>query len=90
MASLITPDHPQDASDERCLVGLTLTASRELQHARQRVELEKFKTDLQKSSTKAEATEQLFKARAGDEVKKLREAVAEQDATNRKIIPIED
>jgi len=72
------------------LEGDLQTSQRELQHARQRVELEKFKTDLQKSSTKAEATEQLFKARAGDEVKKLREAVAEQDATNRKIIPIED
>ena len=34
VANLITPDHPQDASDERCPVGSTLTASRGLQHAR--------------------------------------------------------
>jgi len=66
------------------------TAQRELVHARQRVELEKYKSSLDKSSTKAEATEQLFKQRAGDEVKKLRQAVAEQEATNRDIIPLEE
>ena len=66
------------------------TSQRELSHARQRVELEKFKSDLDKTSSKAEATETVFKARAGDEVKKLRETVAEQEATNRKIIPLEE
>ena len=66
------------------------TSQRELSHARQRVELEKFKSDLDKTSSKAEATETVFKARAGDEVKKLRETVAEQEATHRKIIPLEE
>jgi uncharacterized protein YukE len=72
------------------LEGDLQTANRELVHARQRVELEKFKSSLDKSSTKAEATEQLFKQRAGDEVKKLRKTVAEQEATNRDIIPLEE
>jgi len=72
------------------LEGDLQTATRELVHARQRVELEKYKSSLDKSSTKAEATEQLFKQRVGDEVKKLRQAVAEQESTNRDIIPLEE
>ena len=72
------------------LEGDLQTSQRELQHARQRVELEKFKAELDKSSTKAQATETVFKARAGDEVKKLRESVAEQEATNRGITPLKE
>jgi len=72
------------------LEGDLQTSQRELQHARQRVELEKFKAELDKSSTKAQATETVFKARASDEVKKLRETVAEQEATNRNITPLKE
>jgi len=72
------------------LTGDLQTSQRELQHARQRVELEKFKKDLDKSSVRAQATEKVFRERAGDEVKKLKQSVAEQEATNRQLIPIED
>jgi uncharacterized protein YukE len=72
------------------LEGDLQTSQRELQHARQRVELEKFKSELDKSSTKANATESVFKARASDEVKKLRDSVAEQEATNRNITPLKE
>ena len=72
------------------LEGDLQTSQRELQHARQRVELEKFKSELDKSSTKAHATESVFKARASDEVKKLRDSVAEQEATNRTITPLKE
>lgn len=72
------------------LTGDLQTSQRELQHARQRVELEKFKKDLDRSSVRAQATEKVFRERAGDEVKKLRQSVAEQEATNRELIPIED
>jgi len=64
------------------------TANRELVHARQRVEVEKFKTDLHASSTRAELATKLHSSRMDDELKKVKNVVAED--TNNGIIPLEE
>ena len=58
------------------LSGDLQTARREVVHAREKAELEKFKGNLKKSSDKADMTTQLYKSRTGDELKKLQKAVA--------------
>ena len=70
------------------LQGDLQTAQREVIHARQRVEVEKFKTDLHASSTRAELATKLRSARMDDELKKVRSVVAED--TNNEIIPLEE
>jgi phage shock protein A len=59
------------------LEGDLQTARREVVHAREKAELEKFKSNLKKSSTKADMASSLYKTRTEDELKKLRNAVAE-------------
>jgi hypothetical protein len=59
------------------LEGDLQTARREVVHAREKSELEKFKGNLKKSSDRADMTTQLYKSRTGDELKKLQKAVAE-------------
>lgn len=59
------------------LEGDLQTARREVVHAREKAELEKFKSNLKKSSDKADMTSQLYKSRTEDELKKLQQAVAE-------------
>jgi len=70
------------------LQGDLQTANRELIHARQRVEVEKFKTDLHASSTRAELATKLHSSRMDDELKKVKNVVAED--TNNGIIPLEE
>ena len=70
------------------LQGDLQTAQREVIHARQRVEVEKFKTDLHASSTRAELATKMHSARMDDELKKVRSVVAED--TNNEIIPLEE
>ena len=72
------------------LSGDLQTAQRELVHARQRVEVEKFKSDLKESSNRADMATQLYKSRTEDELKKVKGVVAEQEATNNEIIPLEE
>jgi hypothetical protein len=55
------------------------TANREMVHAQKRTEIEKFKTDLNTNSAKAEAATQLFTARLNDEVKNTRKELADRD-----------
>ena len=72
------------------LEGDLQTARRELVHARQRVEVEKFKTDLEQSANRADMASKLYAARSDDELKKIKNVVAEQEATNDEIIPLEE
>ena len=72
------------------LKGDLQTARRELVHARQRVEVEKYKTNLEQSSNRADMASKLYAARTEDELKKVKTVVAEQDATNDQIIPLEE
>jgi len=72
------------------LQGDLQTARRELVHARQRVEVEKFKTELEQSSNRADMASKLYAARTDDELKKVKNVVAEQEATNDEIIPLEE
>ena len=72
------------------LQGDLQTARRELVHARQRVEVEKYKADLEKSSGRADMASKLYAARTEDELKKVKNVVAGQNATNDEIIPLED
>jgi hypothetical protein len=72
------------------LQGDLQTARRELVHARQRVEVEKFKTDLEQSANRADMASKLYSARSDDELKKIKNVVAEQEATNDEIIPLEE
>ena len=72
------------------LQGDLQTARRELVHARQRVEVEKFKADLEQSSNRADMASKLYAARTDDELKKVKNVVAEQEATNDEIIPLEE
>ena len=72
------------------LSGDLQTAQRELVHARQRVEVEKFKSDLKESSNRADMATQLYKSRTEDELKKVKGVVAEREASNNQIIPLEE
>ena len=72
------------------LKGDLQTARRELVHARQRVEVEKYKTNLEQSSNRADMASKLYSARTEDELKKVKTVVAGQDATNDQIIPLEE
>ena len=72
------------------LQGDLQTARRELVHARQRVEVEKFKADLEQSSNRADMASKLYAARTDDELKKVKNVVAEQEATNDEIVPLEE
>jgi len=72
------------------LSGDLQTAQRELVHARQRVEVEKFKSDLKESSNRADMATQLYKSRTEDELKKVKGVVAEREASNNEIIPLEE
>ena len=72
------------------LQGDLQTARRELVHARQRVEVEKFKADLEQSSNRADMATKLYSARTEDELKKVKNVVAGQEATNDEIIPLEE
>jgi len=72
------------------LQGDLQTARRELIHARQRVEVEKFKADLEQSSNRADMASKLYAARTDDELKKVKNVVAEQEATNDEIVPLEE
>ena len=53
------------------------TAQRESTHDRKRLEVEKFKGKLSDTSSRAEAAKQLFDARLGDEMTKIRQNVNE-------------
>tara|TARA_B100000424_G_scaffold64880_1_gene47684 strand:+ start:368 stop:2566 length:2199 start_codon:yes stop_codon:yes gene_type:complete len=66
------------------------TAQRETIHARQRVEVEKFKTRLSSTANRADLATQLYKSRSEDELKKIKNVVAEEEPTNDTIIPLED
>ena len=72
------------------LQGDLQTARRELVHARQRVEVEKYKANLNQSSNRADMASKLYAARTEDELKKVKSVVAEQDATNDQITPLEE
>jgi hypothetical protein len=78
------------------LEGDLQTAHRESLHDRKRVELKEFEVKLAKAEAKAEMASSLYKARAGDELAKLKEAVSDiEDDTmsevseqNKKVIGI--
>ena len=89
MQQLMTQVQSQEAQIKD-LQGDLQTARRELVHARQRVEVEKFKTDLKQSSNRASMASKLYQARTEDELKKIKNVVAEQDATNDLTIPLEE
>ena len=59
------------------LKGDLQTAQRESLHDRKRVELKEFEVKLAKAEAKAEMASSLYKSRAGDELAKLKEAVAD-------------
>ena len=65
------------------LKGDLQTAQRESVHDRKRVEVKEFEKKLAKAEAKAEMATQLYKERAADELKKLREEVKE--ATSKKV-----
>ena len=89
MSKLMGQVQSQDATIKD-LQGDLQTARRELVHARQRVEIEKFKTDLEQSANRADMASKLYTARTDDELKKVKNVVAEQEATNDEIIPLEE
>jgi hypothetical protein len=64
------------------LKGDLQTAQRESLHDRKRVEVKEFEVKLAKAEAKAEMASSLYKARAGDELAKLRDAVSEVEETN--------
>ena len=66
------------------------TAQRETIHARQRVEVEKFKSQLDSSANKVDMATKLYNARSEDELKKVKGIVAEEESTNDTIIPLEE
>ena len=66
------------------------TAQRETIHARQRVEVEKFKTQLESSANRADMASKLYDARSKDELRKIKSVVAEEEPTNDQIIPLEE
>ena len=65
------------------LEGDLQTAQRESVHDRKRVEVKEFEKKLAKAEAKAEMATQLYKERAADELKKLREEV--KKATSKKV-----
>jgi len=65
------------------LKGDLQTAQRESIHDRKRVEVKEFEKKLAKAEAKAEMATQLYKERASDELKKLREEV--KKATSKKV-----
>ena len=65
------------------LEGDLQTAQRESVHDRKRVEVKEFEKKLAKAEAKAEMATQLYKERASDELKKLREEV--KKATSKKV-----
>tara|TARA_R110000744_G_scaffold20428_3_gene53568 strand:+ start:63 stop:2261 length:2199 start_codon:yes stop_codon:yes gene_type:complete len=66
------------------------TAQREVIHARQRVEVEKFKTQLGSTANRADLATQLYKSRSEDELRKIKNVVAEETPTNDTIVPLEE
>tara|TARA_R110002051_G_scaffold324486_2_gene421997 strand:- start:3026 stop:4675 length:1650 start_codon:yes stop_codon:yes gene_type:complete len=72
------------------LQGDLQTAQREVIHARQRVEVEKFKTQLESSANKVDMATKLYDARTEDELKKMKNVVAEETPTNDTIVPLEE
>ena len=60
------------------LKGDLQTADREAQHARKRVEIEKFKTQLKNVQNRSEKAGELYEARLGDRLKEM-EKLAEQE-----------
>ena len=73
----------QQADQIKQLKGDLQTAQRESIHDRKRVEVKEFEKKLAKAEAKAEMATQLYKERASDELKKLREEV--KKATNGKV-----
>ena len=73
----------QQADQIKQLKGDLQTAQRESIHDRKRVEVKEFEKKLAKPEAKAEMATQLYKERASDELKKLREEV--KKATNTKV-----
>ena len=73
----------QQTDQIKQLKGDLQTAQRESIHDRKRVEVKEFEKKLAKAEAKAEMATQLYKERASDELKKLREEV--KKATNGKV-----
>ena len=73
----------QQTEQIKKLKGDLQTAQRESVHDRKRVEVKEFEKKLAKAEAKAEMATQLYKERASDELKKLREEV--KKATNTKV-----
>ena len=73
----------QQTEQIKKLEGDLQTAQRESIHDRKRVEVKEFEKKLAKAEAKAEMATQLYKERASDELKKLREEV--NQATNTKV-----
>ena len=73
----------QQTEQIKKLKGDLQTAQRESIHDRKRVEVKEFEKKLAKAEAKAEMATQLYKERASDELKKLREEV--KKATNTKV-----
>ena len=73
----------QQTEQIKKLKGDLQTAQRESVHDRKRVEVKEFEKKLAKAEAKAEMATQLYKERASDELKKLREEV--KKATNGKV-----
>ena len=73
----------QQTEQIKQLKGDLQTAQRESIHDRKRVEVKEFEKKLTKAEAKAEMATQLYKERASDELKKLREEV--KKATNTKV-----
>ena len=73
----------QQTEQIKKLEGDLQTAQRESIHDRKRVEVKEFEKKLAKAEAKAEMATQLYKERASDELKKLREEV--KKATNTKV-----
>ena len=73
----------QQTEQIKQLKGDLQTAQRESIHDRKRVEVKEFEKKLAKAEAKAEMATQLYKERASDELKKLREEV--KKATNTKV-----
>jgi len=73
----------QQTEQIKKLEGDLQTAQRESIHDRKRVEVKEFEKKLAKAEAKAEMATQLYKERASDELKKLREEV--KKATNGKV-----
>lgn len=63
----------------KSLNGDLQTAQRETMHSRQKAEIEKFKSQLKSTSSRAEAAGQLHKARMGDELRTQRQQETASD-----------